>query len=33
MNFPKTYCAVCKKDSQNKNPKVFRTKNGRIILK
>ena len=29
----KTYCIVCKKDTENKNPKVFRTKNGRIILK
>ena len=29
----KTYCVVCKKDTENKNPKVFRTKNGRIILK
>ena len=24
---------VCKKDTENKNPKVFKTKNGRIILK
>ena len=29
----KTYCIVCKKDTENKNPKVFKTKNGRIILK
>ena len=29
----KTYCTVCKKDTENKNPKVFKTKNGRIILK
>ena len=29
----KTYCIVCKKDTENKNPKVFETKNGRIILK
>ena len=29
----KTYCIVCKKDRENKNPKVFKTKNGRMILK
>ena len=29
----KTYCIVCKKDTENKNPKVFKTKNGRTILK
>ena len=29
----KTYCLVCKKDTKNKNPKVFKTKNERIILK
>ena len=29
----KTYCIVCKKDIENKNPKVFKTKNGRLILK
>ena len=29
----KTYCIVCKKDTENKNPKVFKTKNKRIILK
>ena len=28
-----TYCAVCKKDTENKNPKVFRTMNDRIVLK
>ena len=28
----KTYCIVCKKDTENKNSKVYRTKNGRIIL-
>ena len=27
----KTYCIVCKKD--NKNSKVFKTKNERLILK
>ena len=32
-NFIKTYCIVCKKDTENKNPKVFKTKNGRIVLK
>ena len=29
----KTYCIVCKNDTENKNPKVFKTKNERIILK
>ena len=29
----KTYCIVCKKDTENKSPKVFKTKNGRLILK
>ena len=29
----KTYCIVCNKDAENKNPKVFKTKNKRIILK
>ena len=29
----KTYCIVCKKDTVNKNPKFFKTKNGKIILK
>ena len=28
-----TYCIVCKKDTENKNPKVFKTKNGRLMLK
>ena len=29
----KTYCIVCKKDTENKNPYVFRTKNERLVLK
>ena len=29
----KTYCIVCKKYIENKNPKVFKTKNERLILK
>ena len=29
----KNYCIVCKKDTENKNPKVFKTKNERLILK
>ena len=29
----KTYCIVCKKDIENKNSKVFKTKNKIIILK
>ena len=29
----KTYCIICKKDTENKNPKVFKTRNERLILK
>ena len=29
----KTYCTVCKKETENKNPKIFKTKNERLILK
>ena len=29
----KTYCVVCKKDTENNNPNVSKTINGRIILK
>ena len=29
----KTYCIVCKKDIENKNPKVFKTKIGMLLLK
>ena len=29
----KIYCIVFKKDTENKNPKVFKTKNGRLICK
>ena len=29
----KIYCIVCKKDTEKKDPKVFRTKNERLILK
>ena len=29
----KTYCIVFKKDTENKNPKVLKTKNERLILK
>ena len=29
----KTYCIVCKKDTENKNTKVFKTKNERLTLK
>ena len=29
----KTYRIVCKKDTENKNPEVFKTKNRRLILK
>ena len=27
------YCIVCKKDTENKNPEVFKAKNERLILK
>ena len=30
---PKTYCIVCKKDIENKSPRVFKTKNERLVLK
>ena len=29
----KTYCIVFKKDTENENPKIFKTKNGMLILK
>ena len=29
----KTYCIACKKGTENKNPNVFKTKNGKLILK
>ena len=29
----KIYCIVCKKVTENKNSKVFKTKNGRMMLK
>ena len=29
----KTYCVACKTDTENKNPKVFKIKSGRLILK
>ena len=32
-NSLKTYCIVCKKDTENKNPKAFITKIVRLILK
>ena len=28
----KTYCIVCKKDTENKNSKVDKTKNNRVML-
>ena len=27
-----TYCVRCKKKTENWNPKIFKTKNGRVIL-
>ena len=29
----KTYCLVCRKDTDNINPKMIQTKNGRLQLK
>ena len=29
----KTYCIVCKNETENKNPQVFKMKNERLILK
>ena len=29
----KTYCIVCKRDTENKNSKVFKTRNETLILK
>ena len=31
-NSLKTYCVVCKKETENKNPKVFKIINGRLML-
>ena len=28
----KTYCLKCKKDTENIDPKMFRTKNNRLIM-
>ena len=28
----KTYCLKCKKDTDNIDPKIFRTKNNRLLL-
>ena len=28
----KTYCLKCKKDTENLNSKIFRTKNNRLII-
>ena len=27
-----SYCLKCRKNTENKNPKIVRTKNGRIML-
>ena len=29
----KTYCVKCKKDTENIDPKIFNTKNNRLIMK
>ena len=31
-NKMKTYCVKCKKDTENIDPKMFRTKNSRLIM-
>ena len=28
----KTYCVNCKKDTENIDPKMFKTKNGRLLM-
>ena len=28
----KTYCVKCKKDTENLNSKIFKTKNGRLLM-
>ena len=28
----KTYCMKCRKDTDNLNPKIFKTKNNRLII-
>ena len=28
----KTYCLTCKKDTENIDPKIFRTKNNRLLM-
>ena len=28
----KTYCAKCRKNTENLNSKIFKTKNGRLII-
>ena len=28
----KTYCLKCKKDTENIDPKIFRTKNNRLLI-
>ena len=27
-----TYCVKCRKNTENLNPKIFKTKNGRLIM-
>ena len=27
-----TYCVTCKKKTENLNPKIFKTKSGRLIM-
>ena len=28
----KTYCVKCRKNTENLNPKIFKTKNGRLLM-
>ena len=28
----KTYCVKCKKDTENIDPKIFKTKNNRLVM-
>ena len=32
-NVKTTYCVSCRKNTRNKNAKVFKTKNGRLMMK
>ena len=31
-NYLKTFCIVCKKDNENKNPEILKTRNKRLTI-